>query len=118
MKGINTHLGYLSIDNRDAPPVAPRPGFFCATTSEVIERDTYTCPHCMRQVIRNPLRTSTRNVCRKCMRVTCDSAACLIDCFPMEKTFDLVTTIATRNPDRSHVQRAIDALRRSILGHD
>lgn len=102
--------GYLLLDNRNSPGVAPRPGFICS--DGLFEADTYTCPHCHRVVLKNPLRERERNVCRKCMRITCDGASCVANCLPMARLFDVAATQAERDPNR--VEEAINALRKDL----
>lgn len=60
-------LGYLLLDNRNAPmPGVPLPHF---------EADTYTCSHCQTVVVMNPLRTRERYKCRGCSHHICDPCA-------------------------------------------
>mgnify|MGYP001592000488 CR=1 FL=1 len=53
-----------------------------------LEMDTFTCVHCQSIVIMHPHRQRPRNTCRKCMRTTCDQAACVFECDPWEKKFE------------------------------
>ena len=52
------------------------------------EVPTYTCGHCQRVVIMNPTRTRPRNMCRRCMRQTCETAGCLQECNPIERDLE------------------------------
>lgn len=49
-----------------------------------VEMDTHTCVHCQRVVLHHPERTRPRNVCRKCMALTCDAAGCVLECRPIK----------------------------------
>lgn len=73
-----SHEGYLIIDHRNSPgisgamvnaidaslPLSAGHGFF--------ESATYTCSHCTRIVIMNPLRTRERGYCPACDHYVCD----------------------------------------------
>jgi hypothetical protein len=59
-------LGYLQLDNRNAP-VPGLPAMF--------EADTYTCTHCCRVVVMNPERKRERYKCRGCDHHICDPCA-------------------------------------------
>ena len=63
-------LGYLEIDHRasDAPPPGVQRHF---------EADTYTCSHCQRVVVMNPMRKRERYKCNGCSHHICDDCAAL-----------------------------------------
>lgn len=67
--------GWIMIDNR-------------ASGGTLLEMDTFQCPHCQRIVVKHPERTRPRNTCRKCMKVTCDSAPCRLECDHWEKKLE------------------------------
>ena len=52
------------------------------------ELPSYTCVHCDRVIILNPERTRARNQCRKCMKIICDSAGCVVGCNPFQKDLE------------------------------
>ena len=54
-------------------------------TGERTTLPCFTCVHCNRVVVMNPERTRPRNVCRKCMALTCDSAGCAAGCEPLAR---------------------------------
>lgn len=68
--------GYLLVDNRGGPgltdeqisvstlPLGAGRGLF--------EAPTFTCSHCTRVVVLNPLRTRDRGYCGKCDHYVCD----------------------------------------------
>ena|SRR5437899_5182779 len=93
---IDSHLGYLVIDHTNSPGVTEEalrkagvsgPG---VPSGQLFEADTYTCPHCQRIVIKNPLRKRPRKVCNKCMQVVCDQGGCLIECVPFKQIAETV----------------------------
>lgn len=59
-------LGWLMLDNRNAPVSGLAPMF---------EADTYTCTHCQRVVVMNPERKRERYKCRGCDHHICDPCA-------------------------------------------
>lgn len=87
---IGAHTGYLLIDHRDSPGIPEelaakwkRMGVVTTVGSTKLEADTFTCGHCQRGVIKEYRSTNPRNVCRKCMRVTC--RRCALWCTPFEQ---------------------------------
>lgn len=58
-KSLKRHEGYLMIDNR-------------AGGGALMETSTYTCSHCQRVVVKNPLRVRERAYCPKCDHYLCD----------------------------------------------
>lgn len=62
-------LGYVEIDQRPVEAALP-PG-----TVRHFEADTYTCSHCERVVIVNPLRLRPRYKCKGCSHHVCDECA-------------------------------------------
>jgi hypothetical protein len=66
MPGLQRHEGELVIDHRASPGTKEVP------EGNVLELPTYTCAHCERIVFINSVRTRSREVCRRCMRVICD----------------------------------------------
>lgn len=65
-----SHEGYLLIDARESPGMGPRGAPF--GSGSVNELPIYTCSHCQRGVVVNPLRTRDRAYCPKCDHVICD----------------------------------------------
>lgn len=120
MRTLGSHTGYLVIDHSNSPGVseefvrASGRDVPFAAEGQVFEADTFTCPHCQGIVLKNPLREKPRNICRKCMKVTCDNPSCNLECVPIAKVFDIALTEAHRNPH--NVEDAIRALRQDILG--
>ena len=72
--------GWLFIDNRNAPPAPGIPKF--------LETAVYTCSHCQRQIMKNPLRERERAYCRKCDHYICDQCAVVDNCLPWAKIVD------------------------------
>jgi hypothetical protein len=68
--------GYLLIDQRDSPGVSPimahRVGLPVGANKGVFEAPTYTCSHCQKVVVLNPLRNRDRAWCRHCDQYLCD----------------------------------------------
>lgn len=62
--GLPRGLGYLEVDNR-------------ASGGRHLEADTYTCTHCQRVVVMNPLRKRERYKCGGCNHHICDDCAAL-----------------------------------------
>ena len=58
-------LGYLEIDNRAIPDLPPG-------VQKHFEADTYTCSHCQRIVVMNPMRKRERYKCKGCNHHLCD----------------------------------------------
>lgn len=95
--------GELLIDHRDAPSdidpaivarmSVPGP---VVRAGAVWESPTFTCCHCHGIVVMNPKRTRPRHWCPKCDRYTCDGAACVTDCVPMDKILDTAQNAAAK----------------------
>jgi hypothetical protein len=70
-------VGWLLIDHRDSPglpdEMVHRAGMPSGAGRGVFQADTFTCVHCCRVVLMNPLRTRDRAWCAKCDRYICDA---------------------------------------------
>ena len=74
-----SHEGYLLLDHSNSPGITP--GEISAIDSDLpfgigrvkFEAPTYTCSHCNRVVVLNPLRQRERGYCRKCDHYVCDT---------------------------------------------
>lgn len=94
ISALSGHTGYLLIDHRNSPGVsqemivASGKDVPTAKAGTIFEADTYVCSHCNAIIIKNPLRVRPREVCRKCMRVVCDSPGCAIECVPFERVLE------------------------------
>ena len=71
MNSLKRHEGWLLVDHRDSPGVDLPSGM----GQGLVEAPTYTCSHCCKVVIINPLRTRAREWCAKCDRVICDECS-------------------------------------------
>src|SRR5690242_8179411 len=73
-----SHEGYLMIDHSNSPGISAREINLIDTDLPVnigrvmFEAPTYTCSHCNRVVVLNPLRTRERGYCAKCDHYVCD----------------------------------------------
>ena len=121
MRTHRSQEGYLFIDNGPGggptlADLAAAGGLDVAGAGArgVFESATVTCKHCQTVVVLNPKRDRARGYCRKCDGYVCDKPECNLTCLPMNKVLDVALEIAHRNPDQ--VQRAIDDLRRDVLG--
>lgn len=65
------HEGYLMIDHRPGMGLGA-PGETPLAHGRIFEAPTYTCSHCQRIVVINPLRTRERGYCPKCDHHVCD----------------------------------------------
>jgi hypothetical protein len=70
MKTQRTHEGWVMVDHRDSPGMGPRGSPLGA--GSIFEAATYTCSHCQRVVVVNPMRTRERGYCAKCDARVCD----------------------------------------------
>jgi hypothetical protein len=67
--GLPRGHGYLEVDHRNSPADLP------AGVARYIEADTYTCSHCQRIVVMNPMRKRERYKCNGCSKHICDECA-------------------------------------------
>lgn len=76
MKTKRAHEGYLVADHRNSPgipaPVLQAVGLPACLGQGLAEFPSYTCSHCQRIVMLNPLRTRDRAYCPKCDHLICD----------------------------------------------
>lgn len=88
MKSMYADEGYLMIDHR-------------ACGGKLEEAGTYTCGHCERVVVKNPLRVRERGYCKKCSGHLCDTCTAVmaqtLECADMEKTIEEVLENAVRS---------------------
>ena len=99
-------VGYLQIDHRDSPglteDMAYRNGLggMPVGKGQTFESDTFTCVHCTRVVIINPLRTRDRAYCAKCDRYICDMCGAEMArtgvCMPFAKIVEEVQESASK----------------------
>lgn len=67
--------GLLIIDHKESPGITPEQARGVGPAvgkGQKLETPTYTCVHCQRVVVMNPLRTRARVFCQKCDDYVCD----------------------------------------------
>lgn len=124
MSSIKKYEGLISVDHRDSPGLTPEQAnaagmpVGCSGRGHA-ELPAYTCSHCTKVVIFNPLRTRAREWCAKCDRIICDECSRLLaatgECWSFEKftdvfldqadkgnTFDSISGVF-RNPESGEV---------------
>lgn len=83
--------GYLMIDHRNAPPLPDEhiaiSGLPPGCGIGLFETPTYTCSHCTRVVVMNPLRTRDRTYCLGCDHHICDTCGGVLKQTGVCKTF-------------------------------
>lgn len=99
-------VGYLEINHRDSPGLNVEQshqaglGGFPVGKGQLFQADTYTCSHCCRVVILNPLRTRDRAYCAKCDRYICDTCGAAMavtgECVPFAKIVEEVQEAASK----------------------
>lgn len=102
MRSKRSFEGYLQIDHRNSPGLAP--GFMeglglkgpSVGAGQNYESPTIQCCHCGVTVILNALRTRARGHCFKCDDYVCDSPACNAECRPLAKLMDGVQEAAAK----------------------
>lgn len=76
MRRLRDLEGYLLIDHRNSPGVPDemvmRAGLPAGAGRGMFEAPTYTCSHCQRVVVLNPLRNRDRAYCMGCDHNICD----------------------------------------------
>lgn len=76
MKSLRNHEGAFLLDHRHAAPVPDElviaAGLPVGAGRGLFEAPTYTCKHCQRVVVVNPLRNRERAYCRGCDHLLCD----------------------------------------------
>ena len=78
MKSKRQNEGYLMIDHSGSPGIGPQEIKLIDSDLPVgigrakFEAPTYTCSHCQRVVVMNPLRQRERGYCRNCDHYVCD----------------------------------------------
>lgn len=76
-----SHEGILQIDHRDSPGLPAEmvhaAGLPVGAGRGVFEAPSYTCSHCCRVVVLNPLRTRDREYCSGCNRYICDQCGAI-----------------------------------------
>lgn len=102
MASLRRHEGYFLMDNRvnegvkDEIMVAI--GLPPGAGKGMFEAPTYTCSHCDRVVVMNPLRSRERAYCRGCDRYICDNCGVIRAqtgaCKTMKQTVDEVLNAA------------------------
>ncbi len=89
MRTKRSHEGYVLIDHSDSPGVNTE--FVGANDTPAVpkgmkyESATFTCSHCQRGVILQPLRTRERGWCSGCDHYICDV------CYEVRRTSGCVT---------------------------
>lgn len=96
--------GYFLADHRDSPGLteetAHAAGLPPGAGQGVFEAPTFTCSHCCRVVILNPLRRRDRAWCWSCDRYICDGCATAMTksgkCVSIEKIADELLNAASK----------------------
>lgn len=104
MSSLRRHEGYLSIDHRESPGLSEAAvhgaGLPPGAGSGLFEAPTYTCSHCCRVVIVNPLRTRAREWCAKCDKIICDDCSRVMaatgECKPFKQIVEEIQEAASR----------------------
>lgn len=105
MPSLQRHEGYLLLDHRESPGIPDelsvkidRPvGSGCG----MFEAPTYTCTHCSRVVVTNPLRNRERAYCPKCDHYICDGCGAVRvanggECKTVAQLFDELSEVALK----------------------
>lgn len=90
MKSLRSQEGYILIDHRSSPGTPSVPG------GATYESATFTCSHCHRVVIVNPLRNRPHDYCAKCNHYLCGGEVCLKECNPLDAVLDKMQAEAGR----------------------
>ncbi len=88
-----SHEGVILIDHSVSPgiPDAAMPvGMPPRSGQGLFEAPTYTCSHCQKVVIINPLRNRERSWCRKCDHYICDPCGGILQATGVCKTYKQV----------------------------
>ena len=87
--------GYFQVDHRASPgiPDEMMPAGMPARSGQGnFETSTYTCSHCPRIVVLNPMRRRERGYCRKCDKYICDYCTAALHetgiCLPYKNFLD------------------------------
>jgi len=100
MKSLRQQEGYLLIDHRSSPGISElnpdASGIPNVPAGATYESATFTCSHCHRVVIVNPLRNRPHDYCPKCDHYLCGSEICLKECNPMTAVLDKLQEEAGR----------------------
>lgn len=74
MKSRRSHEGYILLDER-------------AAGGKLMEAASFTCPHCQKVEIIDPLRKRDVPMCAKCDRYLCDKPECNRECRSVKRRF-------------------------------
>lgn len=95
--GLPRGLGELVVDQRNVEAPLP-PG-----TQRYLEAGTYTCTHCSRVVVMNPMRVRERYKCKGCNHHICDPCAAEMAagaaCKTMQQKYEEHLERVTRQPE-------------------
>lgn len=105
MKTKRNHEGYLLIQHDSQSPgvsdaAMVRQGLPVGSGHGAFEAPTFTCSHCQKIQIVNPLRTRERAYCAKCDHYLCDECGIVMklhgNCRPFSKVADETLERASR----------------------
>lgn len=97
MSTKRNHEGYLLLDHRNSPgapeEMTAKTGLPTPQSGKnLFEAPTYTCSHCCRIVIINPLRTRPHEYCAKCDHYICHLCSAALaasgECKPFKQLLD------------------------------
>lgn len=97
-------VGYLLVDHRESPgltdEIVHRAGMPIGSGHGMFEASTFTCTHCCRVIVMNPLRTRERAWCWSCDRYICDTCGAAMAatgaCMPFAKIVEQVQEAASK----------------------
>ena len=95
--------GYFQVDHSASPGLPDElmpPGMPARSGRGNFEAPTYTCSHCPRVVVLNPLRRRERGYCKKCDKYICDFCTAALHetgtCLPYKRFLDEHQEMASR----------------------
>lgn len=117
---LSDGAGGLIIDHTNSPGITPAdvahvPGAIVVGEGQKLEVEIWTCSHCERGVLPNPLRQRPRSVCLYCYHYICGHCEVIMratgQCTPMQRTLDRAQAILEKHagqPDHPELAKATD----------
>lgn len=104
MNSKRAHEGYFMLDHTHGIPMSDEmvvaQGLPVGAGRGLFEAPTYTCSHCQRIVVLNPLRNRERAWCKKCDHYICDGCGTTLAqsgiCRPFKQIMDEVQMAADK----------------------
>ena len=118
MKSKRSHEGVILLDHSASPGIPDQalPGMPPRSGRGKFEAPCYTCSHCQKVVMVNPLRNRDRAWCKKCDHYICDNCGGILAATGVCRTWKQLLDQIQESASRAENTEDVDDGKKIILG--